>query len=660
MMMDNQDSRFVFLDKEEVSQSKHEALSHIRFGNNSLDKQFKRDIELISLAIVQSGPSEQDKIKAGILLKSMLLLFFGRVCYRHVSDQRFYPFNTLNAFFKNSTLMHFPIAAILLHGSRVLIEFPSEIASALINWLIIDKNSWRYLATHGISALSKPEVIENFQDKQRKFPIQKYLKEEKVSCTHAAINLLSNSISGLMANAYFNFTSNLHSQNKVDFAEHYGIDIALGGNDNRHFTSQNKIENNGEHGHLYFNFNPGLAKQSGLLIGIEQSAPGKPDQYGGKHDLNVSDKVYSASGGDFFCKKPVLPEIYQKEYCGLTVLPFANYYDNFWNFITADTFDLIQSNFEKCQCLLILLPQEKSLAFIKEILTAVGGASQQDFNVLFGSYFQEIPQVKIEINKQTNSLDYLKTLQQQIQLLKIEIQRSENNAKTDLLSMEEEIQCIENTIKNQVFKEFTFLREQLQNLAIEKNKFEKNYEKLSNELILQREQTLQLQNDKQTLLLVNRTQCFIQVVIRQMGWFANNSQKKKLMLRFQQFDVNKLQIEITTEQIRNLLKNFIGICLMNRYGLNKDETHSARACVDYLNLSQYDSLSRLLFSKTNTIEYNDLLLLIAGNALEKKKIITSAKYQANLYNFYHYQEEDNRKNQFLDDQSNAIMQMILS
>lgn len=44
-----------FLHKEEVSQSKHEALSHIRFGNNSLVKQFERDIELTSLAIVQSG-----------------------------------------------------------------------------------------------------------------------------------------------------------------------------------------------------------------------------------------------------------------------------------------------------------------------------------------------------------------------------------------------------------------------------------------------------------------------------------------------------------------------------------------------------------------------------------------------------------------------------
>lgn len=86
---------------------------------------------------MQSGPSEPDKIKADILLKSMLLLFFGCVCYRHASDQCFYPFNTLNAYFKNSTLMHFPIAAILLHASRALIEFPSEIAHALIKLKLV-------------------------------------------------------------------------------------------------------------------------------------------------------------------------------------------------------------------------------------------------------------------------------------------------------------------------------------------------------------------------------------------------------------------------------------------------------------------------------------------------------------------------------------------
>lgn len=407
--MDNQEDSFDFLQADEVSKLKDEALNTIRFGNNSLEKQFKRDIELTSLAIVQWGQSEQDKIKAEMLLKSMLLLFFGRVCYRHISDQCFYPFDTLNTYFKHSTLTHFPIAAILLHGSRVLVEFPIEIAHQLVDWFITDKNSRRYLATHGISALTEAEVIhKNPKDITAPYSARKCLKEEKVSGAHAVLNLLSNSISGLMANACFGFS--IYSQqwdfwkvprenfklsntseveDNVNRAEHYGINLALGGVGNQHFASKKIIRNNGEHGHLYINFYKGLAqkKRSGLLIGIEQSAPGKSDQYGGEHDLSLSDKAYSASGGDFFCKKPTLLEIYQKDYQGLSVLPFASYYDSLWNFLTEDTWVLIKTNFETCQYLLNLLDQEKSLVFIKQLLATPGGGSQEDFDRLLAPYF---------------------------------------------------------------------------------------------------------------------------------------------------------------------------------------------------------------------------------------------------------------------------------
>ncbi len=146
--MGKHEDSFAFLQKNEFGNEKV-ALNQIRFGNHSLDKQFKRDIEFISSAIVQCGSSQKDKLKADILLKSMLLLFFGRVCYRHHSDQRFYPFNTLDAHFEHSVFKHFPIAAILLHGSRILIEFPSDIASPLMDWLVDIKivgAIWRRMA----------------------------------------------------------------------------------------------------------------------------------------------------------------------------------------------------------------------------------------------------------------------------------------------------------------------------------------------------------------------------------------------------------------------------------------------------------------------------------------------------------------------------------
>lgn len=503
-----QDDSFVILQADEATQSKLEALNTIRFGNNSLDKQFHRDIELISLAIVQCGQSEQDKIKADILLKSMLILFFGQVCFRHHSDQRFYAFDTLNTYFKkNSTLTSFPIAAILLHGSRALVEFPSEIAAQLMDWFIIDKSSWRYLATHGISALTAAEVVNKRNPEATAiYPAYKRLKEEKISGAHAAINLVSSSLIGLVANAYFTLSKPTYLQNKVDAAEHYGIDLALGGVGNQHFVSNKIIQNNGEHGHLYINFFKGDVQQkhSGLLLSIEQSAPGKSDQYGGEHDISDSVKHYSASGGDFFCKKPALLEVYQKDYRGLTVLPFANYYDSLWNFINEEIFILIKTNFEKCKCLLGLLAKETSLTFIKHMLMTPGAATQKDFDQLFSRYFQEIPQVKLKINYPMKFQDRLETLQLQIQCLENEKQQLKWHLQANLLSISSDMQLAKKTIQE-----------------------------LSTELIHLREQEGMLHNENNSLL-INLAQCFMRAVIKQMGCSADKSQKKNILLALQQ------------------------------------------------------------------------------------------------------------------------------
>lgn len=651
MTRDNQEDSFDFLQEDEVSKSKQEVLNTIRFGNNSLDKQFKRDIELMSLAIVQCGPSEQDKMKADSLLKATLLPFSGQNYYRHKSDQRLYPFNTLDPYLQHSLLKHFPIAAILLHGSRILIEFPSGIAREFVDWFIIDKSSWRYLATHGISALTEPEVIpKNLKDKTS-YPVVKCLKEEKVNGAHAALNLLSNSISGLMANAYFGFSACAPLPDKMDIAEHYGIDLALGGVGNQHFASKKIIQNNGEHGHLYINFYQGLTekKQSGLLLGIEQSAPGKPDQYGGEHDLSASDKAYSASGGDFFCKKPTLLEIYQKDYRGLTVLPFANYYDSLWNFITEETFNLIKTNFEKCKCLLGLLTKEKSLAFIKQILAAPGGANQQDFDQLFDYYFEEIPQVKLKVKKSSKVQDNLKALQQVVQRLKIENKQLKDSVNADFLNMKTEMQLGKNTI-NEQFQELTAIREYLQNLSIEKNNLDIKLQEWSVELIHLRDQEvkLQVENNK---LLISLALCFMLDVILQMGWSADKSQKKKILTGLQQ----KTQLnEMNTEQLTFLLKNFISVSLMNRYYF-KGETHTAKACLICLQLPQYNSLARLLNVGDN-IQYQDLLGLVSDSEAKKEYFI-SAKYKKNLYRFY--QKPDSKKIQLSNDKFSLAMQRIV-
>lgn len=416
----------------------------------------------------------------------------------------------------------------------------------------------------------------------------------------------------------------------------------MGGVGNQHFFSKKNIQNDGEHGHLYINCYQGAAQknQSGLLLGIEQSAPGKPDQYGGEHDLSASDKSYTASGGDFFCKKPTLLE----DYRGLTVLPFANYYDSLWNFITPNTFVLIKTNFKMCKCLMSLLSKEKSLAFIKQILTAPGGASQADFDGLFEHYFQEIPQVKLNIKKLNVVQDNLRILYRYVQSLKIENQRLKNGVNADFFNIKAEMQRAKNTINGQ-FKELAVFGERLQNSTIEKNNSDQKLQELSTELIHLREQVVMLRNENNTLL-ISLAQCFMRAVINQMGWAAAKSQKKSILIALQQ----KTQtVAMSSEQLVYLLKNFIRVCLMNRY-YSKGETHTAKACLIYLQSQKYQPLARLL-----NLGNQDLLQLVSDGQTKKEYFI-SAKNKDKFFGFY---QNPNSKNQLADDKLSLATQQIV-
>jgi len=107
-------------------------------------------------------------------------------------------------------------------------------------------------------------------------------------------------------------------------ANHYGINIALGGNGNIHPISGKGIRENGKHGHLYIAVSKNRFNgRRAILVGTEQSAPfdrqeakkgvfgstksivtsrgilNVPDQYGGGHGLGGHSR-FSATGGDDF------------------------------------------------------------------------------------------------------------------------------------------------------------------------------------------------------------------------------------------------------------------------------------------------------------------------------------------------------------------------
>lgn len=144
--------------------------------------------------------------------------------------------------------------------------------------------------------------------------------------------------------------------------EHYGINIALGGNNRMNPISGKSISENGKHGHLYiayyrqikytFKKNVNVARRA-ILVNCEQSAPidrqvavkgtfGKvksifrginvPDQYGGGHGLGGHSR-FAATGGDDFSYGTVPTNL------GAFGPARGHYYDGMYIDLSQDRFD---------------------------------------------------------------------------------------------------------------------------------------------------------------------------------------------------------------------------------------------------------------------------------------------------------------------------------
>ena len=194
-----------------------------------------------------------------------------------------------------------PVASVISHTARVLVQLPSgDKEKEFWKWLWAGvKPQTRKAATHGVEAVKEIESLG-----KKKLGVNKFAKENK---------------SGKICN-------------------HFGINIALGGEGNINPVSGNKIYPNGEHGHLYFalskkGFGPTKKQRKVLLIATEQSAPldrysgkivggekkklarvptvlsgtfsgnfGVPDQYGGAHGLG-GHQLRAANGGQDWTNK---------------------------------------------------------------------------------------------------------------------------------------------------------------------------------------------------------------------------------------------------------------------------------------------------------------------------------------------------------------------
>ena len=126
-----------------------------------------------------------------------------------------------------------PLASILSHGGRVLVQLPRA-GNLIWDWLWGDLDAQkfkRFAGTHGVETGSR-EILPNGRPKV--------------------------------------FTET--KKNKGGF--HYGINIAGGGHGNTNPISGSTITDDGQHGHLYIHYQPASDTERGsIMFGAEDSAP---------------------------------------------------------------------------------------------------------------------------------------------------------------------------------------------------------------------------------------------------------------------------------------------------------------------------------------------------------------------------------------------------
>ncbi|HVY53504.1 MAG TPA: hypothetical protein VHA13_03195 [Gammaproteobacteria bacterium] len=254
---------------------------------NPLDanEQIKRDVEMVQQAILQPGARP---FSATILKKIYTLLLMGLKKINQSGQEEDW----------NS-----PIASAICHGARVLIQVPAEIDLLLKAWLFEDESSEQYArsaATHGIGFdISNEEAIQ--------------IIEQKVAVHWAALHAAR--MYTAWATAMLPYVGESLANMVNPAGCHFGINLALGGSGNTHHYSNNMIENNGEHGHLYlFHMPSSENKPGGWLVGIEQSAPARSDQYGGSHSMMAAHHSLTATGGTDFARSFHLKDIGPSRY----------------------------------------------------------------------------------------------------------------------------------------------------------------------------------------------------------------------------------------------------------------------------------------------------------------------------------------------------------
>ncbi|UPY35194.1 hypothetical protein [Sediminicoccus sp. KRV36] len=169
-----------------------------------------------------------------------------------------------------------PMGAFLSHGGRLIIQLPVRTAydnagQAFFNWLTAE------VAAAG-RLITRSAATHALKDREPGIPIigsRRYRMEEKRGKS-----------TGLRG-----FFKNISEHN------HFGVNVALGGDGNTNPFSGNVVRADGAHGHFYIYFNAkDVGQCAGIMVGCENSAPHVTSQTFVPHDWKAISEDFSPCG----------------------------------------------------------------------------------------------------------------------------------------------------------------------------------------------------------------------------------------------------------------------------------------------------------------------------------------------------------------------------
>lgn len=280
------------------------------FQDFGFESQFKRDCEMWYKTLQRPG----DKRLRQILMRIFITIKYGGTLYRESKKS------------KEWKLWTYPIAALLSHGSRVIIQLPKSKSTSKSKR---DDSFWNWLLT-GDEIGDLTSVVSTSLS-GNKAQSENRLVFRRAAATHG---ITDDNIDKMDFSLPYNRSKIIHEtknwmglkhskfigSKKYILKEHrhWGMNVPLGGYgiipflyvntksilDLDEEEQQESISADGDYGHIYFHYLPPTnTSLGGILIGCEGSEPNKEAVNGEKHTYKATSPLISPTWGLKWRKK---------------------------------------------------------------------------------------------------------------------------------------------------------------------------------------------------------------------------------------------------------------------------------------------------------------------------------------------------------------------